>query len=392
MSTALANIKILDLTRVRAGPTCCRIFADFGADVIKIEAPEGVDPNAGMSGARHGYDMLNLHRNKRSLTLNLKKPEGLAIFRKMVAEADVVVENFRPDVKTRLGIDYEALCAINPRIILASISGFGQTGPYELQAGFDQVAQGMGGLMSVTGNKGQEPMRAGAAIADTTAGIYAANGIMIALLERATSGQGQWIHTSLLQAQIAMMDFQAARYLVDREVPTQSGNEHPYSTPMGVIATKDGHVNIAVGGDGHWQSLCKALDQEEWANDPRFATVESRFEHRATIWSMLKPFFDAKTSAEITALLSEYSVPVGPIYKMDEVFADPQVKHLGMSRQQHHHARGDIEIVGQPVDMSRTPASYDTASPDAGEHSDEILAELGLSGDEISDLRANKVI
>src|ERR1700693_158857 len=223
-SSALANLRVLDLSRVRAGPTCCRILADFGADVIKIEAPPGVDPNEGMSGARDGYDMLNLHRNKRSLTLNLKENEGREIFLRLAKSADVVVENFRPDVKERLGIGYETLRAANPRIILASISGFGQTGPYRLRAGFDQIAQGMGGLMWVTGFPGEGPMRAGIAVADSSAGIYAATGILIALAERERSGLGQWVQTSLLQAQIAMMDFQAASYLVDGKVPEQAGN------------------------------------------------------------------------------------------------------------------------------------------------------------------------
>ena len=231
---------MLDLTRVRAGPTCCRILGDFGADIIKIEAPPGVDPNEGMSGARDGSDMLNLHRNKRSLTLNLKEKAGHEIFMRLVKDADVVVENFRPDVKDRMGITYEALKAVNPRIILTSISGFGQSGPYRTRAGFDQIAQGMGGLMWVTGIPGEGPMRAGIAVADSSAGIYAATGILIALAERERSGLGQWVQTSLLEAQIALMDFQAARYLVDGVVPGQAGNDHPYSTPMGVFETSDG--------------------------------------------------------------------------------------------------------------------------------------------------------
>ena len=262
-STALSNLRVLDLSRVRAGPTCCRILADFGADVIKIEAPPGVDPNEGMSGPRHGYDMVNLHRNKRSLTLNLKEPARRAIFLKLVATADVVVENFRPDVKDRMRIDYETLRAVNPRIILASISGFGQTGPYRMRAGFDQIAQGMGGLMWVTGAPGEGPMRAGIAVADSSAGVYAATGILVALAERERSGLGQWVQTSLLESQIAMMDFQAARFLVEGEVPGQAGNDHPYSTPMGVFATADGYINIGVGGDGQWRALCVALQRPD---------------------------------------------------------------------------------------------------------------------------------
>ena len=330
-SRALKHLRVLDLTRVRAGPTCCRVLADFGADVIKIEAPPGVDPNPGMSGPRHGYDMLNLHRNKRSLTLNLKQPEGLEIFRTMVRAADVVVENFRPDVKTRLSIDYEALQAVNPRIILASISGFGQDGPYHKRAGFDQIAQGMGGLMWVTGKPGEGPMRAGTAVADSTAGLYAATGILIALAEREQSGTGQWLHTSLLQAQIALMDFQAARYLVDGEVPPQAGNDHPYATPMGVIETSDGFINLAVGGDGQWSSLCGAIGRPELSEDPDYATGPKRLENRPEVWAILRPVFAEKSSAEWLDLLERIDVPAGPIYKVDEMFEDPQVRHLGIA-------------------------------------------------------------
>lgn len=276
-ASALSNIRVLDLTRVRAGPTCCRIFADFGADVIKIEAPPGLDPNEGMSGARDGYDMLNLHRNKRSVTLNLKTPRGLDIFKRLVATADIVVENFRPDAKERLGIGYDDLKAVNPPIILASISGFGQSGPYKSRAGFDQIAQGMGGLMWVTGLPDQGPVRAGIAVADTSAGLFAAIGVLVALAERERSGLGQWVSSSLLQAQIAMMDFQAARYLIDGVVPQQSGNDHPYSTPMGVVRCADGYINIAVGGQGQWRAFCSALERPELMDDPLYATQTSGF-------------------------------------------------------------------------------------------------------------------
>jgi crotonobetainyl-CoA:carnitine CoA-transferase CaiB-like acyl-CoA transferase len=387
-STALQHLRVLDLTRVRAGPTCCRVLADFGADVIKIEAPEGVDPNAGVSGARHGYDMLNLHRNKRSMTLNLKTPEGLAAFRRMVEQADIVVENFRPDVKTRLGIDYEALAAVNPRIILASISGFGQTGPYATRAGYDQIAQGMGGLMFVTGEPGKGPMRAGTAVADSAAGLYAVTGILVALAEREHSGRGQWVHTSLLEAQIAIMDFQAVRWLVEREVTPQAGNDHPYATPMGVIQTADGYVNLGVGGDGQWRAFCEAIDRPDLADHPDFATMADRFRNRPQIWELLAPIFAARSTAEWLEILESHGVPVGPIYHVDEMFADPQVRHTGIAQTVTHHARGEIELIGQPVTLSRTPAALETASPDAGEHTDEVLAEYGFSAAEIAGLRA----
>lgn len=391
-SPALSGLRVLDLTRVRAGPHCCRVLADFGADVIKIDAPEGLDANAGVSGSRHGYDMLNLHRNKRSITINLKNPDGRALFLDLAKQADVVVENFRPGVKTRLGIDYETLRQVNERIILASISGFGQDGPYENKAGFDQIAQGMGGLMAVTGFPGEAPMRAGTAVADLSAGLYAATGIFVALTERATSGMGQWVQTSLLQAQIALMDFQAARYLVDSEVPGQAGNDHPTVTPMGVVATKDGHINLGVGGDGQWQALCRALESPEWADNPAYSKMEDRTARREEVWSLLRPVFATKTSAEWIALLDEHGVPAGPIYRMNEVFDDPQVQHLGMAQTVSHPVRGDIRLVGQPVDLSRTPASIVTATPDAGEHTDEVLSEFGIDADRIASLRASGAI
>jgi crotonobetainyl-CoA:carnitine CoA-transferase CaiB-like acyl-CoA transferase len=387
-SLALSQLRVLDLTRVRAGPHCCRVLADFGADVIKIDAPEGLDANANVSGSRHGYDMLNLHRNKRSITLNLKHPEGRALFLDLVKQADVVVENFRPNVKTRLGIDYEALRAVNPRTILASISGFGQSGPYKNKAGFDQIAQGMGGLMSVTGFPGGAPTRAGTAVADLSAGLYAATGILVALNERVVSGLGQWVQTSLLQAQIALMDFQAARYLLDGEVPAQVGNDHPTVTPMGVVATSDGHINLGVGGDGQWQALCTALDQPEWAENPDYARMEDRTARRDEVWSLLRPIFATRTSAEWIAILDEHDVPAGPIYRMNEVFDDPQVQHLAMAQTVRHPVRGDIRLVAQPFDLSRTPASLATAAPDAGEHTDEVLSEFGITAERIAALRA----
>jgi crotonobetainyl-CoA:carnitine CoA-transferase CaiB-like acyl-CoA transferase len=391
-SSALADLRVLDLTRARAGPTCCRIFADFGADVIKIEAPPGVDPNADLSGARHGYDMLNLHRNKRSITLNLKEPDGHAVFMRLVETADVVVENFRPDVKDRLGIGYDALRQRNPRIILASISGFGQTGPYRTRAGFDQIAQGMGGLMWVTGEPGHGPMRAGIAVADSTTGVYAATGIMIALAERARSGEGQWVQTSLLQSQIAMMDFQAARYLIDGDVPPQAGNDHPFSTPMGVVATADGFINIGVGGDGQWRGFCSAIERPDLARHPNYATVDVRYRNRPQLKQLLEPIFRTRTSADWLMRLEAASVPAGPIYKLDEVFADPQVRHLEIAAPVHDSERGAVRVVAQPVDLSRTPSRVAAGIPEPGEHTAEILRELGYSDAQIDRMRVDATI
>jgi crotonobetainyl-CoA:carnitine CoA-transferase CaiB-like acyl-CoA transferase len=391
-SRALAHLRVLDISRVRAGPTCVRILGDFGADIIKIEAPAGVDPNEGMSGARDGYDMINLHRNKRSLTLNLKARSGREIFMRLVKDADVVVENFRPDVKERIGIAYEALSAANPRIILASISGFGQSGPYRMRAGVDQIAQGMGGLMWVTGMPGSGPMRAGIAVADSSAGVYAATGILIALAERERSGRGQWVQASLLEAQIAMMDFQAAHYLIDGVAPGQAGNDHPYSTPMGVFQTSDGFINIGVGGDGQWRALCVALERTDLTHAPEYATGEQRFRNRPQLTALLTQIFKMKSSSQWLDLLEKQGVPAGPIYKVDEVFADPQVEHLGIAAPLHHPTRGDVRVVGQPITLSRTPAHVVSPLPEQGTHTDEILRGLGYSAAEIEDFRSKRIV
>lgn len=389
---ALAKLRILDLTRVRAGPVCCRIFADFGADVIKIEAPPGVDPNEGMSGARSGSDMQNLHRNKRSITLNLKTPRGLSIFKRLAENADIVVENFRPDVKERLGIGYDELRAINKRIILASISGFGQSGPYRTRAGFDQIAQGMGGLMAVTGLPEQGPVRAGTAVADISAGLYAAIGILVALTEREQSGEGQWVQSSLLQAQIAMMDFQAARYLVDGTVPQQAGNDHPYSTPMGVVETADGYINIAVGGQGQWKSFCTVINRPDMHAHPDYATQDQRLRHRPQLKAELAVIFREKSSHEWLLELEAAGVPGGPIYKMDEVFADPQVQHLQIAAPVPRADGGAVNLVGQPFVLSRTPAAMTHLLPEAGANNADVLGELGIDSAELEKLKQERVI
>ncbi len=385
----LARFKVIDLTRVRAGPTAVRQLADWGADVIKIESPEG---DAGLGGERHGPDFQNLHRNKRSLTLNLKSPDGVAIMKRLVAKADVVVENYRPDVKFRLGVDYESLKAINPRIVYASISGFGQDGPYIDRPGFDQIAQGMGGLMSITGEPGRGPMRVGIPVADLTAGIFAAMGILIALLEREQSGEGQWVTSSLLGAQISMLDFQAARWTIGKEVPGQAGNNHPTSIPTGVFATADGYINIAAAGDDIYRRLCKALGAEHLFSDPMYSTGRARSQNRDSLNEAIGAFTVAKTSADWIETLNKAGVPSGPIYKMNEVFADPQVKHLGMTRVVPHPVLGDVEVIGQPIELSRTPWSIRSATPEAGEHTDAVLTELGYSAEEIARLHEGKVV
>lgn len=385
----LARFKVLDLTRVRAGPTAVRQLADWGADVIKIEAPEG---DAGLGGERHGPDFQNIHRNKRSLTLNLKAPEGLDILNRLVARADVLVENYRPDVKYRLRIDYESMRAVNPRLVYASISGFGQDGPYRQRPGFDQIAQGMGGLMSITGLPGQGPVRAGIPIADLTAGIFCAMGVLIALLERETSGEGQWVQSNLLAAQIAMLDFQAARWLIGHEVPPQAGNDHPTSIPTGVFATADGHINIAAAGDEIYRRLCKALEAPELATDPDFANGAARSRNRRRLNEAIGALTRNRPSAEWIERLNAAGVPCGPIYKINEVFADRQVQHLNITRHVMHPRLGDVEVVGQAVDLSRTSWSIRSPTPEAGEHTDAVLRELGYENDAIAALRARKVV
>src|ERR1700704_4882262 len=327
-SSALSRLRILDLSRVRAGPTCVKQFADFGADVIKIESPPGVDPNENMGGPRDGPDMQNLHRNKRAMTLNLKLPAARAVLERLGKTADVVVENYRPDVKYRLGIDYESLAKINPRIILASISGFGQDGPYRDRPGFDQIAQGMSGLMSVTGAPGQGPMRTGAAIADVAGGLFAALGVMTALLEREHSGRGQWVQSSLLNAGIALLDFQAARYTMKGDVPGQVGNDHPTSMPTSAYKTADGYINVAASGDGMWQRICKLFGREDLATDARFKTNELRAKNRAALNATMSEALAKRSSAEWIEALNKIGVPTGPVYKMDEVVADPPARHI----------------------------------------------------------------
>jgi len=391
-SKALARLRIVDLTRVRAGPTCVKQFADFGADVIKIESPPGVDPNEDMGGPRLGPDFQNLHRNKRAMTLNLKLPEGREILRQLVRTADVVVENYRPDVKSRLGCDYESLKAINPRIILASISGFGQDGPYRERPGFDQIAQGMSGLMSVTGAPGEGPMRTGAAIADVTAGLLAALGIMTALLEREASGEGQWVQSSLLQAGIALMDFQAARYLVAGEVPAQVGNDHPTSMPTSAYRTADGYINVGASGDGMWAKAARATGRPDLLERPEFKSPADRARNRVALNAELNAAFAKKASAEWIAILNEAGVPCGPIYSVDQVFADPQVEHLGAAAPVKHPQLGEVKLVNQPVKLSRTPAVLAAPTPELGEHTDEILRELGFNDADITALRAKRAV
>jgi crotonobetainyl-CoA:carnitine CoA-transferase CaiB-like acyl-CoA transferase len=364
---------------------------EWGANAIKIEMPGGRSGD-GMGGNRHGFDFQNLHRNKRAMTLNLRDPEGVAIFKRLVKDADIVVENYRPDVKRRLGIDYESLRPINPRLIYGSISGFGQTGPYADRPGVDQIAQGMGGLMSITGIPGQGPVRVGIPIADLCSGIFLAQGILVALLERERTGEGKWVHTSLLEAMLSMLDFQASRWLMSKEVPPQAGNNHPTGIPTGVFETKDGHINIAASGDEIYERFCGAIERPDFKTDPRFATSRARSTNRDELMELLQPITRQKTSAEWVKIMNEAGVPCGPIYRIDETFADPQVQHLGMAQSVHSPSLGDLTILGHPVSHGDKRPPLRSAAPELGQDNEEILTSLGYSKEQIADLAKRGVI
>jgi crotonobetainyl-CoA:carnitine CoA-transferase CaiB-like acyl-CoA transferase len=390
-SEALSRFTVLDLTRVRAGPTCVRQLSDWGANVIKIEAladDDGDQPG----GPRRGPDFQNLHRNKRAMTLNLKDPRGLEVFKRLVQKADVVVENYRPDVKARLGIDYESLRQINPRIVYGSISGFGQDGPYHKRPGFDQIAQGIGGLMSITGAPGEGPMRVGIPIADLTSGLFCAIGILTALLERDVSGQGQWVQTSLLQAQIFMLDFQAARWLMEKEVPRQAGNNHPTAIPTGVFKTADGYINIATTGARIWERCAEALGAADLVTRPEYATATARSKNRDALNAEINAHTEKKPTTVWVEALNAAGVPCGPIYSIDEMFGDAQVKHLQMAQDVPNDENRHIRLVAQPVTLSRTPSKMVAPPPELGEQTDEVLAEFGFSAAEIAALRHDKVV
>jgi len=391
-SGPLSRFVVLDLTRVRAGPTAVRQLADWGADVIKIEAPEDHDTSIGLGGDRHGPDFQNTHRNKRGITLNLKHERGRDVFLRLVAQADIVVENFRPGVKRRLGIDYDALRAVNPGIILASLSGYGDEGPYADRPAFDQIIQGMSGLMSVTGLVGQGPVRAGIPIADLSTGLFGAIGILIALLEREASGEGQWVKTSLIESQIAMMDLQAARYLAKGEVPGRVGNDHPTGVPTGLFATRDGHLNIAADSEIMWRRLWGALDDEEVAEHPDFANHALRLRNRDAVNAAIEARTRGKTSAEWLDILNAAEVPCGPVYDMAEVFADPQVRSLAMRYPIHHATLGQFDVVASPVTMSRSRTREGAPAPDRGQHTDAVLGEFGITAEEIKHLRNDGVL
>jgi len=389
-SAALARFRVIDLTQVRAGPTACRQLADWGADVIQVQMPDhmrGDDTLGGQDGSDYQYT----HRNKRSITLNLKEPEGITILKRLIASADVVVENFRPDVKFRLGIDYETLSKDHPGLVYASISGFGQTGPLAQRPGFDQIAQGMSGLMSVTGKSGDGPMRVGIPIADLCAGIFAAQGILVALLERDASGKGQWIHTSLLESMVYMMDFQNSRWLIDGDVPTQAGNYHPTSIPTGVYKAKDGYMNIAVFGSKIWERFCDIVGAPEWVTDERYKDKQGRSINRDSINAEINRRLAAQDRAYWVERFNAGGVACGLINDVKGVFEEPQVQHLGIVKDVVSIHHGPQKMVGQPMQLGRTPSTIIRSAPKRGEHSEEILKELGLEAAELSSLKSKGV-
>lgn len=391
----LSDLLVLDLTRARSGPSATRMLADWGADVLKIQEPavDGKPPEE-MGGGWSSSDFQNLNRNKRAMSLNLKEPEGRKLFMQLVERADMVVENYRPDVKYRLGIDYEACRAVNGRIIYGSISGFGQTGPYADRAGLDQIAQGMGGLMSVTGLPGQGPVRAGIAIADLAAGAFLVQGLLAALHQRHRTGEGQWVHTSLLEAQISMMDFQAVRWLTDHEVPPQAGNDHPTMMPTGVFPTADGHINIQATSNTLFRKLCEALDAPEVLANPAYADVASRSRNRRALVEELGAHTRKATTAHWLERLNEAGIPCGPIYTVDQTFADPQVQHLQMVLEAHQPGLGDLHLLAPPFTLSAAgrPTTARMPPPRHGQHTDEVLRWLGYNDDAIADLRRRRIV
>jgi formyl-CoA transferase len=386
----LNGLRVLDLTLARAGPTCVRHLADWGADVIKIEPP--AQDGEEITGNRHGFDFQNLHRNKRAITLNLKAPEGHGAFMRLAKTADIIVENMRAQVKHRLKVSYDDVRAINPRIVYGSISGFGQTGPYGKRAGVDQIAQGMGGLMSITGLPGQGPVRVGIPIDDLTAGNLLALGIMMAIYDRERTGVGRWVTTSLLEAQIFMLDFQASRWLIAQEVAKQAGNDHPTSIPTGVFPTSDGHINIAASSARVFGRFCDAIGKPEWKDKAEWKDQKARSKHRKEINEAISAITRQKPSSHWIELLEEAGVPCGPIYTIDQVFADPQVQHLGMATPMRGSAIGDVDVVASAINITGFAKGVRVPTPEIGSSTDEVLASAGYSQDEIAEMRRKGAI
>ncbi|NKE45352.1 CoA transferase [Roseomonas frigidaquae] len=386
----LSGLRVLDLTVARAGPTCVRHLADWGAEVIRI-APPSADAGD-ITGDQDGFDYQNLHRNKRAMQIDLKTEQGKAIFFELAKTADVVVENMRAAVKFRLGVDYASVSKVNPRIVYGSISGFGQDGPYGHRAGVDQIAQGMGGLMSITGVPGAGLVRVGIPIADLTAGNLLALAVMMALFDRTKTGRGRWVHTSLLESMVFMLDFQASRWLLANQVAGQAGNDHPTSIPTGVYPTADRPIALAASSPRMWERFCDALERPEWKTRQGWDTRDGRSADRAAINEAIAEITRTKSSLHWIEVLDPAGIPCGPINTIDQTFADPQVQHLQMAKPVSHARLGEQRLVRNPINMSDLDWDIRSATPDSGEHTDAVLAELGHSPDAIARLRAARVV
>ena len=381
----LSGYKVLDLTIARAGPTAVRLLADWGADVIKIEPPATA---GSITGTRRGPDEQNLHRNKRGLCIDLKNEAGHALFLDLAKQADVIAENFRADVKHRLQIDYESVRAVNERVIYASISGFGQEGPYSDRPGVDQIVQGMSGLMSITGEPGRGPMRVGIAISDTAAGMFLGQGILLALLDRERTGEGQWVHTSLLESMLSKLDFQGARYTMLGDVPAQQGNDHPTAFPMGTFACADGFVNIAAPTERMWASFLDAVEDDDLRHREEYASARDRIHHKQQLKVDMESAIASFSTLELVEKLNDAGVPCGPINDIKEGFDNPQTEFLRMQVPAPHADLGDVQLIRSPINLSRHahPEAFHHAAPDPGEHSRDVLASFGIDEARIKSL------
>ncbi|RFP09283.1 CoA transferase [Duganella sp. BJB488] len=404
---ALAGVRVLDLSRVLAGPWAGQLLADLGADVVKVERPvAGDDTRAwgppwlddadGQATGESAY-YLSANRNKRSVTIDLGRPEGRQLVRQLAAKADILIENFKLGGLRQYGLDYDSLRALNPRLIYCSITGFGQTGPYAARAGYDFLIQGMGGLMSLTGRpdgaQGAGPVKVGVALTDIMTGLYASNAVLAALAHRERSGQGQYIDLALLDVQIACLANQAANYLVGGVAPGRMGNAHPNIVPYQDFPTADGYMIIAVGNDGQFAGLCRTLGRPEWAEDARFATNPQRVRHRDELVALMRAVTTGRGTDEWVALMEAAGVPCGPINTLDRVFADPQVRARGLHIDLPHPLAGSVPLVANPIRMSATPVQYRSAPPTLGQHTDEVLAAwLDLTPPDLAALRRDKVV
>jgi len=388
----LSRFKVIDLTLARAGPSCVRTLADWGADVIRIEPPPSDADASELVGRRDGSDFQNLHRNKRAITLNLKSDAGREVFMRLAEQADVIIENMRPGVTKRLGVDFESVKQRNPRIVYGSISGFGQYGPYTSRPSIDQIAQGMSGIMSVTGLPGQGPVRVGVAVTDIMAGAFLAQGVLIALLDREVSGEGRWVQTSLIEAGLNLLDFQATRWTMDKKVPPQEGNFHPTNTPMGLYPTADGFLNLSATGNKNFSTFCRLIGREKMASDPRFTSSALRARNKEALNELIASALRTRTSRDWFEMMVEAGLPCGPVYNIKDAFADPQVEALRIRRTVTHPRLGDVDLIAQPCEMTGFDRSIRTATPDLGEHNDEILRSLGYDTEAIERLKAERVI